>query len=236
MTGRAVLVLETDLKCRRNILSLYHQTAHTTFWHCFTRLYLSQWCPVVKSLQPWHSPVCGWQYSLWPLHWHGLQWGKPQKPGRQWEHWRPEAPGWHSHWPVASWQKALTEPRGSHSQAEGDIWAVTLSCYWVKWASKHEAVPHLRLQPAGLNWNMAGAQWSQFLPTTLGRHRHWPPLGSHTALSEPWGSHWHAGSKVEIYECTVIRPSVLWFPRFIYLLLQDEQVYWGFFGLNSHIK
>lgn len=91
-----------------------------------TSSYLSHWCPVVKSLQPWHSPVWGWQYSLWPLHWHGLHWGKPQKPGRQWEHWRPMAPGTHSHWPVASWQKAPTEPWGSHSQAEGEIWINTL--------------------------------------------------------------------------------------------------------------
>lgn len=80
-------------------------------------LYLSQWCPVVKSLQPWHSPVWGWQYSLWPLQWQGRHWGKPQNPGRQWEHWRPEAPGTHSHCPVTSWQKALMEPRRSHSQA-----------------------------------------------------------------------------------------------------------------------
>lgn len=41
------------------------------------------------------------------------------------------------------------------------------------------------LQPLGPNWKVAGAQLSQFLPTTLGRHRHWPPLGSHTVLREP---------------------------------------------------
>lgn len=49
------------------------------------------------------------------------------------------------------------------------------------------------LQPFGPNWNVAGAHLSQFLPTTLGRHWHWPPLGSHTVLREPWGSHWHSG-------------------------------------------
>lgn len=87
--------------------------------HLHSHPHLSQWCPVVKSLQPWHSPVWGWQYSLWPLHWHGRQWGKPQKPGRQCEHWRPVAPGTHSQWPVASWHKGLTEPRGSQLQAVG---------------------------------------------------------------------------------------------------------------------
>ena len=93
--------------------------------------HLSQWCPVVKSLQPWHSPVWGWQYSLWPLQLHGLHWGKPQKPGRQWEHWRPVAPETHSHWPVASWHMAVTEPRRSHSQAEGQNVTHYTSFFWV---------------------------------------------------------------------------------------------------------
>lgn len=39
---------------------------------------------------------------------------------------------------------------------------------------------------------MPGAHLSHCLPTTLGRHWHCPPLGSHTELREPWGSHWHA--------------------------------------------
>ncbi|TNN31788.1 hypothetical protein EYF80_058053 [Liparis tanakae] len=122
----------------------------------------SQWCPPVKSLQPRHSPVCGWHASLWPLHWHGRHWGKPQKPGRQWAHWRPVAPGTHSHWPVASWQKALTEPRGSQPQAEGGD----------RGRRPNKSAYNSRLQPAGLKRNVAGAQWSQFLPTTLGRQRH----------------------------------------------------------------
>lgn len=58
-----------------------------------------------------------------------------------------------------------------------------------------DAACHSRLQPAGLNRKVAGAQCSQFLPTTLGRHWHWPPLDSHTPLREPWGSHWHAGRR-----------------------------------------
>lgn len=51
------------------------------------------------------------------------------------------------------------------------------------------------LQPLGPNWYVDGAHLSQFLPTTLGRHWHWPPLGSHTVLREPWGSHWHSGKR-----------------------------------------
>lgn len=51
------------------------------------------------------------------------------------------------------------------------------------------------LQPLGPNWNVAGAHLSQFLPTTFGLHWHWPPLGSHTVLREPWGSHWHSGKQ-----------------------------------------
>ena len=54
----------------------------------------------------------------------------------------------------------------------------------------------LPLQPLGPNWNVAGAQMSQFLPTTWGRHWHWPPLGTHTVLREPWRSHWHSGKTI----------------------------------------
>lgn len=49
------------------------------------------------------------------------------------------------------------------------------------------------LQPEGPKRKVAGAHWSQFLPMMLGRHWHWPPLGSHTVLREPIGSHAHAG-------------------------------------------
>lgn len=127
--GRPKTANTIESYCKQT-LRLVWQSRHPTCFQCDSQLitssYLSHWCPVVKSLQPWHFPVWGWQYSLWPLHWHGLHWGKPQKPGRQWEHWRPVAPGTHSHWPVASWQKAPTEPWGSHSQAEGKIWINTL--------------------------------------------------------------------------------------------------------------
>lgn len=51
---------------------------------------------------------------------------------------------------------------------------------------------HVRLQPLGPNPKVPGAHLSHCLPTTLGRHWHCPPLGSHTELSEPWGSHWQA--------------------------------------------
>lgn len=51
---------------------------------------------------------------------------------------------------------------------------------------------HVRLHPLGPNPKVPGAHLSHCLPTTLGRHWHCPPLGSHTELSEPWGSHWQA--------------------------------------------
>lgn len=56
---------------------------------------------------------------------------------------------------------------------------------------------HVRLHPLGPNPKVPGAHLLHCLPTTLGRHWHCPPLGSHTELSEPWGSHWQAGQKEE---------------------------------------
>lgn len=56
---------------------------------------------------------------------------------------------------------------------------------------------HVRLHPLGPNPKVPGAHLLHCLPTTLGRHWHCPPLGSHTELSEPWGSHWQAGQRRE---------------------------------------
>lgn len=171
-------------------------------WICVTNL--SQLCPVVCSLQSKHCPVWGSHCSACPLQVHGRQLGKPQCPGRQRSHWRPYAPGIHSHWPVASWQNACTEPCGSHSHAEGKkqyalIWDTCYLCVIVRseevWNSMNSVSRSewdSRLHPWGPNRNVEGAHLSQFLPTTLGRHWHWPPFGSHTVLRDPWGSHWHA--------------------------------------------
>lgn len=57
---------------------------------------------------------------------------------------------------------------------------------------------HVRLHPLGPNPKVPGAHLSHCLPTTLGRHWHCPPLGSHTELSEPWGSHWQARKREEL--------------------------------------
>lgn len=51
---------------------------------------------------------------------------------------------------------------------------------------------NVRRHPLGPNPKVPGAHLSHCLPTTLGRHWHCPPLGSHTELREPCGSHWHA--------------------------------------------
>ncbi len=50
----------------------------------------------------------------------------------------------------------------------------------------------LPVQPYGPNPYIPGAHWSHLRPITLGLQWHWPPTLSHSALSEPWGSHWHA--------------------------------------------
>ncbi len=50
----------------------------------------------------------------------------------------------------------------------------------------------LPVQPYGPNPYVPGAHWSHLRPITLGLQWHWPPTLSHSALSEPWGSHWHA--------------------------------------------
>lgn len=44
---------------------------------------------------------------------------------------------------------------------------------------------NLRLHPLGPKPKVPGAHLSQVLPTTFGRHWHWPPLGSQTELKEP---------------------------------------------------
>lgn len=36
------------------------------------------------------------------------------------------APGTHVHWPVSSWQKELTDPRGSHSHAGDETRVIRL--------------------------------------------------------------------------------------------------------------
>lgn len=54
---------------------------------------------------------------------------------------------------------------------------------------------NLRLHPLGPKPKVPGAHLSQVLPTTFGRHWHWPPLGSQTELSEPWGSHSQAAGR-----------------------------------------
>lgn len=58
-----------------------------------------------------------------------------------------------------------------------------------------KSVIHLRLHPLGPKPKVPGAHLLHVLPTTLGRHWHWPPLGSHTELREPWGSHSQAAGK-----------------------------------------
>lgn len=79
--------------------------------------YRSQRCPAVCSLQALHSPLRGSQRSAWPLHWQGLQLGKPHWPGWQSEHWRPVAPCLHWHWPVIGLHWWLKEPSEWQSQA-----------------------------------------------------------------------------------------------------------------------
>lgn len=54
---------------------------------------------------------------------------------------------------------------------------------------------NLRLHPPGPKPKVPGAHLSQVLPTTFGRHSHWPPLGSQTELNEPWGSHSQAAGE-----------------------------------------
>lgn len=54
---------------------------------------------------------------------------------------------------------------------------------------------NLRLHPLGPKPKVPGAHLSHLLPTTFGRHWHWPPLGSQTELKEPWGSHSQAAGK-----------------------------------------
>lgn len=46
-------------------------------------------------------------------------------------------------------------------------------------------INNLRLHPLGPKPKVPGAHLSQVLPTTFGRHWHWPPLGSQTELNEP---------------------------------------------------
>lgn len=57
---------------------------------------------------------------------------------------------------------------------------------------------NLRLQPLGPKPKVPGAHLSQVLPTTFGRHWHWPPLGSQTELNEPCGSHSQAAGENEV--------------------------------------
>lgn len=58
-----------------------------------------------------------------------------------------------------------------------------------------KSVKHLRLHPLGPKPKVPGAHLLHVLPTTLGRHGHWPPLGSHTELREPCGSHSQAAGE-----------------------------------------
>lgn len=60
---------------------------------------------------------------------------------------------------------------------------------------------NLRLHPLGPKPKFPGAHLSQVLPTTFGRHWHWPPLGSQTELNEPWGSHSQAAGEREARTC-----------------------------------
>lgn len=50
------------------------------------------------------------------------------------------------------------------------------------------ALWHSPRHPPGPKPKVPGVQRWQRRPMTLGLHRHWPPWGSHSALSEPWGS------------------------------------------------
>lgn len=49
-------------------------------------------------------------------------------------------------------------------------------------------VCHLRMHPAGPKPKVPGKHWSHLRPMTFGLHEHWPPIGSHDALSDPTGS------------------------------------------------
>lgn len=87
-------------------------------WRQESPSYCSHRCPAVLSLQSLHSPVWWSHRSAWPLHWQGLQLGKPHWPGWQFEHCRPTAPCLHWHLPVTESHCWFTEPSGWQSQAE----------------------------------------------------------------------------------------------------------------------
>lgn len=79
------------------------------FWH---------WSPAVWPLQLRQTPVLWWHSSVCPLHWHGLQLGKPQCPAWQLSQRWLNAPGRHEHCPVRWSQNWLREPSWLQSHAK----------------------------------------------------------------------------------------------------------------------
>lgn len=80
-------------------------------------LNLSQFGPVVCSLQFKHSPVSSSHTSDSPLHSQCRQNGKPQNPVWQRSQRRPVTSERHAHWPLIWSHSSDIEPRGSHSHA-----------------------------------------------------------------------------------------------------------------------
>lgn len=119
-------------------------------WHWL--LYLSQVCPVLWSLQSMQRPVSGSHSSACPLQEQGRQVGKPQWPGRQRSHWRPNAPDTHTHWPVSWSQNGFWEPWGSHAHAAQTETTRLYVTHIILFILRHLALFNLLLVINNIHW------------------------------------------------------------------------------------